>query len=300
MQEAIAQGKIPGGVVLVGHNGAVVYRKAFGSRSIEPVRETMTVDTIFDLASLTKCVVTTTAIMQLLEEGRVNLNDPVATYLPEFAQNGKGQITLRELLTHFSGLPPDLDLKQPWESRATAFNMAMEVKPANPPGSRLLYSDINFLTLGFLVEKVSGMPLTDYASERIFKPLGMKDTAFLPPAGWSPRIAPTQYDEQGKMLRGTVHDPTTRRMGGVAGHAGLFSTADDLARFAQALLGGHTVLSRLAIEKMSSPQQPPLRPLCVDWGGTSTLPSPATAESCFPWDRSGTPVLPALRSGSIP
>ena len=256
MQEAVAQGKIPGGVVLVGHNGRVVYRKAFGSRSLEPVREAMTVDTIFDLASLTKCVATTTAVMQLIEEGRIRLNDPVAVYLPEFAQNGKGQITVRELLTHFSGLPPDLDLKQPWEGRTAAFNMAMQVKPIYPPGSRFLYSDINFETLGFLVEKVSGMPLNEYATAKIFKPLGMNHTTFLPPAAWLPRIAPTQYDEHGKMLRGTVHDPTARRMGGVAGHAGLFSTADDLAIFAQELLSGDKILSQLSIEKMSTPQQP--------------------------------------------
>jgi uncharacterized protein YbbC (DUF1343 family) len=256
MQEAVAAGKIPGGVVLVGHNGRVVYRKAFGSRSLEPLREPMTADTIFDLASLTKCIATTTAMMQLIEEGRVRLNDPIATYLPEFGQNGKGQITVRELLTHFSGLAPDLDLKQSWEGRTTAFNMVTQVKPAYPPGSRFLYSDINFETLGFLVEKVSGMPLNEYASAKIFEPLGMNDTTFLPPASWVARIAPTQYDELGKMLRGTVHDPTARRMGGVAGHAGLFSTADDLAKFAQALLSGDKILSRIAIEKMATPQQP--------------------------------------------
>jgi uncharacterized protein YbbC (DUF1343 family) len=134
--------------------------------------------------------------------------------------------------------------------------MAMQVKPAFPPGSRFLYSDINFETLGFLVEKVTGMSLNDYAAARIFTPLGMKETAFLPPDSWIPRIAPTQYDENGKMLRGVVHDPTARRMGGVAGHAGLFSTADDLAKFAEELLNGHQILSRPAIEKMSTPQQP--------------------------------------------
>lgn len=256
MQEAVDRGNIPGGVVLIGHNGSVVYRGAFGSRSLEPTREPMTVDTIFDLASLTKCIATTTAVMQLFEKGRIRLNDPVAAYLPEFAQNGKKGITVRELLTHFSGLPPDLDLKQSWQSRATAFDMAMQVKPAYPPGSRFLYSDINFMTLGFLVEKVSGMSLNDYAAAKIFTPLGMDDTTYLPPDNWIPRIAPTQYDEQGKMLRGVVHDPTARRMGGVAGHAGLFSTADDLAKFAQELLNGHRILSRLAIEKMSTPQQP--------------------------------------------
>jgi len=256
MQEAVAQGTIPGGVLVVGHNGRIVYRKAFGLRSEEPTREAMTTDTIFDLASLTKCISTTTAVMQLVEQGHVRLNDPVAAYLPEFAQNGKDQITVRELLTHYSGLPPDLDLKEPWQGRDLAFKMAMEVKPSYPPGARFLYSDINFETLGFLVEKVSGMPLNEYAAKKIFAPLGMTNTRFLPPTEWARRIAPTEYDENGQMLRGTVHDPTARRMGGVAGHAGLFSTADDLARFAQELLSGHRILSRLALEKMSTPQQP--------------------------------------------
>jgi uncharacterized protein YbbC (DUF1343 family)/CubicO group peptidase (beta-lactamase class C family) len=256
MNEAVAAGTIPGGVVLVGHNGRVVYRKAFGMRSLEPDREPMTVDTVFDLASLTKCVATATAVVKLMQEGKVRLNDPVAAYLPEFAQNGKKDITVRELLTHYSGLPPDLDLRAEWRGRDAAFAMAMQATPAYPPGSRFLYSDINFETLGFLVEKVTGKPLNDYAAETIFAPLGMKATRFLPPAAWSPRLAPTQYDEQGKMLRGVVHDPTARRMGGVAGHAGLFSTADDLALFAQEMLHPGKVLGALAVEKMSTPQQP--------------------------------------------
>jgi uncharacterized protein YbbC (DUF1343 family)/CubicO group peptidase (beta-lactamase class C family) len=256
VQNAVNDGDIPGAVVLVGHNGHIIYRKAYGSRSLEPMHEPMTVDTIFDLASLTKCIATTTAVMQLVETGRVRLNDPVSAYLPEFSQNGKGQITVRELLTHFSGLAPDLDLKQPWEGRDAAYKMTMETKPVNPPGTRFVYSDINFEALGFLVERVSGLSLNEYAEKNIFAPLGLNDTRFLPPAEWSPRIAPTEYDENGKMLRGTVHDPTARRMGGVAGHAGLFSTADDLARFAEELLSGHTILSRSAIEKISTPQQP--------------------------------------------
>ncbi len=256
MDEAVAAGRIPGGVVLIGHHGAVVYRKAFGWRSLEPTRERMTVDTIFDLASLTKCIATTTAMMQLMEQGRIRLNDPVAAYLPEFAQNGKADITVRELMTHFSGLPPDLDLKQPWEGRTSAYKMVMESKPDLPPGTRFVYSDINFEALGFLVEKLTGVPLNEYASAHVFEPLGMHDTRFLPPASWIPRIAPTQYDEHGTMLRGVVHDPTARRMGGVAGHAGLFSTADDLAIFAQELLSGSKILNRLTIEKMTSPQQP--------------------------------------------
>jgi uncharacterized protein YbbC (DUF1343 family)/CubicO group peptidase (beta-lactamase class C family) len=256
VQKAVDDGNIPGAVVLIGHNGKVVYRKAFGSRSLEPTHEPMTVDTIFDLASLTKCVATATSVMKLIEDGRVRLNDPVSAYLPDFAQNGKADITVRELLTHYSGLSPDLDLKAPWQGRESAYHMAMQVKPQYPPGSRFLYSDINFETLGFIVEKVTGTPLNDFASTNIYAPLGMKDTRFLPPSEWTARIAPTQYDENGKMLRGTVHDPTARRMGGVAGHAGLFSTADDLSKFAEDMLSGHKVLSATATEKMSTPQQP--------------------------------------------
>ncbi|HUX44704.1 MAG TPA: serine hydrolase [Terracidiphilus sp.] len=256
MQQAVDTGNIPGGVLLIGHNGKVVYRKAFGWRSLEPTRERMTVDTIFDLASLTKCIATTTAVMQLVQQGRVRLNDPVAAYLPDFAQNGKADITVRELLTHFSGLAPDLDLSQPWQGRDAAYRLVMQQRPQLPPGTRFVYSDMNFEALGFLVERVTGQSLNDYAAEHIFEPLGMRHTSYLPPVSWIPRIAPTQYDEHGHMLRGVVHDPTARRMGGVAGHAGLFSTADDLARFAQALLSGTFVLSRPMIEKMSTPQQP--------------------------------------------
>lgn len=256
IDEAVAKQQIPGAVLLVGHNGHVVYRKAYGWRSLEPVRERMTVDTIFDLASLTKCVATTMSVMRLMEKGLVRLNDPVAVYLPEFAQNGKAGITVRELLTHFSGLAPDLDLQTQWQGRETAFRMAMEQTPAYPPGARFVYSDINFEVLGFLVEKISGTSLDDFAAHSVFEPLGMSHTRFLPPEERRPLIAPTQNDEQGQMLRGVVHDPTARRMGGVAGHAGLFSTADDLARFAQELLSGSKVLSRAAIEKMTTPQQP--------------------------------------------
>ena len=257
VQEAIRDGQIPGAVVLVGHDGQVIYRKAFGERSLEPRREAMTVDTIFDLASLTKVVATTTAVMQLVQKGQIRVNEPVAKYIPEFGENGKEEITVRELLTHFSGLPQDLDLSQPWEGRETGLRMAYAAKPIYAPGSRFLYSDVNFIVLGALVERVSGMPLQEYCEKNIFAPLKMTHTRFLPPASWLPKIAPTQYDEHDKMLRGVVHDPTVRRMGGVAGQAGVFSTADDLVKFAQALLGGSTILSPLTVEKMTTPQQPP-------------------------------------------
>ena len=257
IENAVAEHNVPGAVLIVGHNGKILHRKAFGSRSLEPTHEAMTVDTIFDLASLTKCIATTTSIMQLVQQGRIRLADSVATYLPDFAQNGKKDITIRDLMTPYSGLPPDLDLKVAWSGHQAAYQMAMREKPTNPPGSRFVYSDINFETLGFIVEKLTGQSLNEYASQKIFAPLGMRDTRFLPPSDWEPRVAPTQFDEQGHMLRGVVHDPTARRMGGVAGHAGLFSTADDLAKFAEELLSGNTILSRSAVEKMSTPQQPP-------------------------------------------
>jgi uncharacterized protein YbbC (DUF1343 family)/CubicO group peptidase (beta-lactamase class C family) len=255
--DAIHDAEIPGAVLLVWHNGSVIYRKSFGNRAVEPRREVMTVDTIFDLASLTKVIATTTAVMQLVEEGKIRVSDPVAKYLPGFAQNGKEDITLRELLTHHSGLPPDLDLAQTWEGRDSAYQLAYALKPISPPGSNFLYSDVNFIVLGALVEKVSGESLENYCEKHIFRPLRMTHTRFLPPASWISKTAPTQYDLQGKMLRGIVHDPTARRMGGVAGQAGLFSTADDLSKFAVALLQGASVLSPLTVDKMTTPQQPP-------------------------------------------
>ncbi len=257
INDAIAQQQIPGAVLIAGHNGQVVYRKAYGSRALVPRREVMAIDTVFDCASLTKVVVTTTALMKLWEQGKFRTTDPVSKYLPEFAQNGKQDITIRQLLVHYSGLPEDLDLARKWEGKETSYRMAFEVAPDRPPGSAFVYSDINFIVLGALVERLSGEPLNEYAAKHIFGPLGMKETRFLPPASWLPHIAPTEEDENHRLLHGVVHDPTARRMGGVAGHAGMFSTADDLATFAQALLdGGRGVLTSATIAKMTAPQQP--------------------------------------------
>ncbi len=271
IQQAILEGQIPGAVLLVGHDGQVIYRKAYGSRALEPRREPMTLDTIFDLASLTKVVATTPAVMQLVEQGKVRLNDPLAKYLPDFAQSGKEDITVRQLLTHYSGLPPDLDLKTPWTGKETAYRIAFAATLQDPPGSRFSYSDINFIVLGALVERVSGETLDEYCTRHIFAPLKMTHTRFVPPAaprtGWIQKIAPTQYDENEHMLRAVVHDPTARRMGGVAGQAGLFSTADDLAKFAQALLnGGGGILSAESVEKMTRPEQPPSAPVLRGFG----------------------------------
>jgi uncharacterized protein YbbC (DUF1343 family)/CubicO group peptidase (beta-lactamase class C family) len=266
IQHAIEERKIPGAVVLIGNGGHIVYRRAFGSRALVPRPVPMRVDTIFDLASLTKVVATTTAVMQLLDQGKLRLEDPVANYWPEFSANGKDQITVRELMTHYSGLPPDLELQPAWSGYQTAVRMIEQTAPIVPPGTRFIYSDINYETLGELVRRLSSQTLDEYAAQHIFKPLGMKSTRFLPPSSLRLRIAPTQYENgtSGPMLWGVVHDPTARDMGGVAGHAGLFSTADDLAVFAQMLLdsgkfGGTSILSPLSVEKMTTPQTLPAK-----------------------------------------
>jgi len=166
IQQAIADHEIPGAVLMVGHAGQVVERKAFGRRALEPQSEPMTTDTIFDLASLTKPF-TATCVMRLVGRGQVRLNDPVARYLPEFARRGKQEITVRQLLTHFSGLPADLDLKATWSGYAQALQLAYDAEPVIPPGSGFLYSDVNYIVLGELVARVSGMPVDKYAMEHI-------------------------------------------------------------------------------------------------------------------------------------
>lgn len=283
IQQSIADGNIPGAVLVVGHNGSVVYRKAYGMRSLEPRREAMTLDTIFDLASLTKVIATTTAAMQLFEQGKFRMNDPVSKYLPEFALNGKDDITIRQLMTHYSGLAPDLDLTTPWEGKNTAYQLAFVMPPETVPGSGFVYSDINFIMMGALIERISGETLDTYTAQHIFTPLKMLHTRFVPPASWRTRIAPTQYDENDHMLRGVVHDPTARRMGGVAGHAGLFATGDDLAKFAQMLLdGGDGILAGATIEKMTQPETPPDAPILRGFGWDIDSPFSTNRGELFP------------------
>ena len=264
VKKEIQAGKIPGAVILIGNQGKVVYRQAFGLRALRPKRVAMTTDTIFDVASLTKVIATSTAVAQLVETGKLNLEDPVTKYWPEFGVNGKEGITVRDLLTHYSGLRPDLDFKANGSGYDTALRMVEEEKPVLPPGTSFIYSDINFIILGELVSRISGEPLDVYCAEHIFKPLGMNDTGFKPSPLLQPRIAPTQYHHgtTGKILWGEVHDPVANSMGGVAGHAGLFSTVDDLAIFAQMILDGGSresvkVLSPLMVKKMTVPQSPP-------------------------------------------
>lgn len=271
VSEAIAAKQTPGAVVLIGHADAIVFEKAYGHRAVTPTVEPMTLDTIFDLASLTKPIATTTAMMRLIEQGRVRLNDPVATHVPGFERYGKGGITVRHLMTHVSGLRPDVDL-HPWEGYDAAIELARDEVPTSAPGERIVYSDINFFLLGDIVARVSGVPLDQYVHREIFQPLAMNDTGFNPPASQRSRIAPTERcatagstpcnTPDAPPLRGIVHDPTARRMGGVAGHAGLFGTAHDLSRFARMLLNGGRlgnarILSAATVTRMIAPSTPP-------------------------------------------
>jgi uncharacterized protein YbbC (DUF1343 family)/CubicO group peptidase (beta-lactamase class C family) len=257
----IAAGHVPGAVILVGHQGRVVYRKAFGLRAIEPCPEPMTVDTIFDLASLTKVVATTTAIMELVDRGSIKLDAPVATYWPAFAANGKGYITVRQLLMHTSGLRPGLMARFRWSDYNGAMKAVIADSPVNSPGSKFCYSDVNFITLCEIVHQVSGQPLDVYCAKQVFGPMGMKDTSFNPSPALKNRIAPTDYQGHG-LRRGQVSDPTTYRMGGVAGHAGVFSTANDLAILCQMLIDGgmcqgRRILSEKTVAAMEKPQRIP-------------------------------------------
>jgi CubicO group peptidase (beta-lactamase class C family) len=257
---AIANHQCPGGVLWLEHDG-VAYHKAFGNRALVPAPEAMTEDTIFDAASLTKVIATTPAVMLLIERGQVGLDAPVRTYLPEFTVGGKEFITVRELLTHTSGLPPDIETKSGWLGQGIAIQKACAEKLQSKPGTVFKYSDINFFLLGEIVQRVSKMPLEVFVQREIFGPLKMPDTGYLPPPEKLFRIAPTEV-VNGKPWRGVVHDPTARHMGGVAGHAGLFTTAPDLARYARMLLNlgeldGVRLFKPETVKLMTSVQTPP-------------------------------------------
>ena len=321
IDDAIAAHRLPGAVVLIGHGGKVVFEKAYGVRKLAGEQgldgspapaEPMTVDTIFDMASLTKPLATATAVMQLYEQGKVAFDDPVQTYLPDFNPSDdpqRARVTVRMLLTHTSGEAGEVDLRDPWgldgADKAEGVHRALTTPLQLVPGGVFRYSDINFILLGALVEKVTGEAEDVYVQRNVFAPLGMNDTRYLPPANacgphtirgaaiaWAPqereeaacpagawntdllsRIAPTALDEESRadpgknpdldhLLRGTVHDTTARRMGGVSGHAGVFSTAHDVSIFAQALLDrlagrpSQFPLTQATLVLMTTPQQP--------------------------------------------
>jgi uncharacterized protein YbbC (DUF1343 family)/CubicO group peptidase (beta-lactamase class C family) len=275
VNEAIERKELPGAVVLVARRGGVVWRKAYGARALVPQREAMTTDTIFDLASLTKVLATATSVMILVERGRIRLTDAVSRYIPELKGEGREKLTVEQLLTHRSGYAPDFDLNEQWSGYDEMLRRLYAEPLRSAPGARFVYSDINFITLGEIVRRVSGQPLDEFARRNIYEPLGMRDTGFRPRAELLGRIAPTENvhgvksylggvgargSEGERILRGEVHDPTANRMGGVAGHAGLFSTADDLAVFCQMMMnggeyGGARILSPLGVAEMTRPRQ---------------------------------------------
>ena len=258
--EAIADGKCPGGVLWLEH-GKDRYHNAYGKRAVVPADEAMTQDTIFDAASLTKVVACTPAVMLLIERGKIGLDDPVVKYLPEFTGGGKEEVTIRQLITHTSGLRPDISLKPDWTGYDEAIRLSCAEKLATKPGEKIVYSDTGPILLGEIVRRVSGKPLDQFVQTEIYEKLGMRDTGFNPPKGKRDRIAPTEV-ENGVPVRGVVHDPRARRMGGVAGHAGLFISASDLARYARMLLnGGELDAVRIfkpeTVALMTSVQTPP-------------------------------------------
>ena len=295
IETAIAEKRLPGGVLWIERNGEI-YKKTYGKRALVPAEEAMTEDTIFDAASLTKVTATTPAIWLLIERGMIGLDDPVSKHIPEFKGGLRDQVTIRHLLTHVSGLAPDPPLDFQWSGYAEGLRLSVIDEPSWKPGLVFRYSDINFILLGEIVHRVSGMSLHEFTQREVFQPLKMNDTGFrsigkardlrgrektdgeqasrLQPAGVSPdggtsmtlnpadttRIAPTEQSEIG-MLRGVVHDPTSRRMGGVTGHAGLFTTAADLARYARMLLNGGEldgvrVLKPETVKAMTADQSP--------------------------------------------
>lgn len=285
IETAIANHQCPGGVLWLEHDG-VVYEKAYGERSLVPDREAMTKDTIFDMASLTKVEATTPAVMLLIQRGQVKLDAPVCAYLPEFSGGGKELVTVRELLTHTSGLPPDIETSSEWHGWKTGVKMACAVKLDAPPGTRYQYSDINFVLLGEIVRRVAKMPLNVFVQKEIYGPLKMSDTGFLPPKSKLPRIAPTEV-VNGKPWRGIVDDPTARHMGGVAGDAGLFSTAPDLARYARMMLNlgeldGVRIFTPETVKTMTSPQCPPAVPVLHGLGWDIDSPYAGPRGGLFP------------------
>jgi len=321
INDAIAASKLPGAVVVIGHDGKVVFHQTYGSRKLagEPgldgspaPAEPMTEDTIFDMASLTKPLATATAVMQLYEQGMVQFDDPVQQYLPDFNSANdpqRAKVTVRMLLTHTSGETGDVELKDSWgldgADKAEGIHRALTTPLESGPGEGFRYSDINYILLGALIENITGEAEDVYVQQHVFAPLGMEETRYLPPdkacgpytkrgaaIAWDPtaqeqvachagtwstdllsRIAPTARDEEGRadpsrnpdldyLLRGTVHDTTARRMGGVAGHAGVFSTAHDVSIYAQALLDrlagrpSEFPLEQPTLELMTAPEQP--------------------------------------------
>ncbi len=258
--EAVAAEQMPGCVICFGRHNTILFLEAYGDRQVAPIHEPMNVDTVFDLASLTKPVATATSIMKLVEQGRLTLNTRIAEIFPEFAQNGKDSITIKHLLTHQSGLIPDNALSDYTNGPEVAWKMICELSLVCEIGNTFKYSDVNFIVLAEVVKKISNQDVHQFSQEHIFVPLEMRETGFLPNESLRSRAAPTEKRND-TWIQGEVHDPRAFALNGIAGHAGLFSTARDLARYGQMMLGRGsriqeqqttTILSRRAVDIMTT------------------------------------------------
>jgi uncharacterized protein YbbC (DUF1343 family)/CubicO group peptidase (beta-lactamase class C family) len=269
VQSSIDKGQLPGAVVVVVRQGKIVFRKAYGLRAKQPAEVRMTVDTVFDLASLTKPIATAPSVMMLLEQGKLKLSDRVNRHLPDFGQNGKDQITIEHLLLHTSGLLADNPLEDYRDGRKKALERIYHLRPLAEPGRQFRYSDVNFIVLGALVERLSGEALDVFAHQYLFAPLGLRDTTFRPGKELAKRAAPTEKRGE-HWMRGEVHDPRAYLLGGVAGHAGLFSTADEVAVFAQMILnggslGGQRILKPETVRLMTTSRPVPGGRRALGW-----------------------------------
>lgn len=244
------RGAFPGGVLAVGDREALIHLHAFGRLTYDADAPPVSAGTIYDLASLTKVVATTTMAMILVDEGRLDLDQPVQELLPGFTGPGKKAVTVRHLLTHSSGLPAVAPLYKEIRGREAYLERIQAMDLEYPPGSRSTYSDLGIILLGEILERTAGQPLEAFVRERVLGPLGMRDTRFRPPAELWPRIAPTEVDPwRGRLIHGEVHDENAFALGGAAPHAGLFGTAGDLARFAQMLLNSGTLEGRRIVSQ---------------------------------------------------
>ena len=256
--EGLRQGRMPGCVVLVGRHGKVVFLRAYGYRQVEPDKAPMTTDTLFDLASLTKPIATATSVMRLVEQGSVALDDPVARHVPEFGRNGKQHVTVEQLLLHQGGLVAANSLRDYRDGPEKAIERICELPLHVAPGTRFVYSDVGYIVLAEMVHRVAGCDLDAFSREQIFRPLGIAETGFLPSETRRQRTATTEQRD-GRWMQGEVHDPRAHLLEGIAGHAGLFATAEDLAVYAQMLLGsgeyaGVRVLKPETVATMTTPR----------------------------------------------
>jgi beta-N-acetylhexosaminidase len=297
VEAAVAERAFPGAVLAVGRDGALVHLRAFGRLTYDEGAPPARPDTIYDLASLTKVVATTTMAMILVDEGRLDLGKRVADFLPKFRGGARDQVTVERLLTHSSGLPAHLPLYQEIQGREAYLDRICATELVYPPGTESVYSDLGVILLGEILERVAGEPLEVFARRRIFAPLDMRDTVFRPGAALLARIAPTEIDPwRGRLLRGEVHDENAYALGGIAPHAGLFGTAPDLARFAQMLLNGgvfehHRLVSRAVVEHFTHRASVPGSTRAIGWD------TPAATDGA---PRSSIPGTPAYSSaGSL-